>query len=295
MGFGLSRKIKSVRNSLFQYLKEIAPKLHNLILIFSTRCKFIYKINKKKKRKFYSNNLDEINKFEYKKTSQNNEDGIFDYIIQKLDLKKINFVEIGFDYYENNSINYLNKTNKGLFVDASYEKIFIFKNITNLFYKNKKIFFKNSFVNKDNINNIILEYFDSVEEIDILSLDVDGVDYYIFEKLKFRPKIICIEYNFWFGSELKCSIPYSETFKWEIGSTYSGASLNAICSLAFLKDYHLIALESSSVNAFFVRGDLKHHFKVLDPIKNFKNPIRYSIGKVKKTQIELLKKNLVFF
>ena len=46
MGFGLSRKIKSVRNSLFLYLKEIAPKLHNLILIFSTRCKFIYKINK---------------------------------------------------------------------------------------------------------------------------------------------------------------------------------------------------------------------------------------------------------
>ena len=295
MGFGLSRKIKSVRNSLFQYLKEIAPKLHTLILIFSTRCKFIYKINKKKKRKFYSDNLDEINKFEYKKTSQNNEDGIFDYIIQKLDLKKINFVEIGFDYYENNSINYLKKTNKGLFVDASYEKVFIFKNITNLFYKNKKIFFKNSFVNKDNINDIILEYFDSFEEIDILSLDVDGVDYYIFEKLKFRPKIICIEYNFWFGSELKCSIPYSEKFKWEVGSPYSGASLNAICSLAYLKDYHLIALESSSVNAFFVRGDLKHHFKVLDSIKNFKNPIRYSISKIKKTQIELLKKHLVFF
>ena len=114
---------------------------------------------------------------------------------------------------------------------------------------------------------------------------IDGVDYYIFEKLKFRPKIICMEYNFWFGSELKCSIPYSENFKWEIGSPYSGASLNAICSLAFLKDYHLIALESSSVNAFFVRGDLKHHFKVLDPIKNFKNPIRHSISKVKKIQI----------
>ncbi len=295
MGLGFSRKIISSRNTLFLKIKKIAPKLYYFLLKFLTRCKFFYKINKKKSKVFFSQNLDEINKYEYKKTSQNNEDGIFEYLINKLRLKELNFIEIGFDYYENNSINFLKKTNKGLFIDSSQDKVMIFKNITSFFYKKKKIFFKNCFVNKDNINEIISEYFTNKDEIDILSIDVDGVDYYILENLKTRPKILCIEYNFWFGNELKCSIPYSENFKWEIGSPYSGASLNAICSLASSKDYHLVALESSSVNAFFIRGDLKDKFSILDPKKNFKNPIRYDIDKIENTRSELLKKELVFF
>ena len=190
MGLGLSRKIISSRNNLFLKLKDIAPKLHYFLLIFLTRCKFFYKINKKKSKVFFSQNLDKINKYEYKKTSQNNEDGIFDYLINKLELKKLNFIEIGFDYYENNSINFLKKTNKGLFIDSSYDKILIFKKITSFFYKKKKIYFKNCFVNKDNINEIVSEYFSNKEEIDILSIDVDGVDYYILKNLKARPKIL---------------------------------------------------------------------------------------------------------
>lgn len=68
-----------------------------------------------------------------------------------------------------------------------------------------------------------------------------------------------------------------------------------MCSLALSKDYYLIALESSSVNAFFIRGDLKDKFSILDPKKNFKNPIRYDSNKIQNTRIELLKKKLVFF
>jgi len=85
---------------------------------------------------------------------------------------------------------------------------------------------------------------------------VDGNDYYLFENLKVRPKVICIEYNFWFGRDAKCSIPYDKNFTWEIGSTYVGASLNSLCELAKRKGYFLVALESHCVNAFFVRSDL---------------------------------------
>ena len=141
MGLGFSRKIISSRNTLFLKIKKIAPKLYYFLLKFLTRCKFFYKINKKKSKVFFSQNLDEINKYEYKKTSQNNEDGIFEYLINKLRLKELNFIEIGFDYYENNSINFLKKTNKGLFIDSSQDKVMIFKNITSFFYKKKKNFF----------------------------------------------------------------------------------------------------------------------------------------------------------
>ena len=295
MGLGLSRKIFSIRNTLLEKLKILSPKIYQYVITIATNCKFFYKLKKKKKFNFYSKNLDEINKYEYKKTSQNNEDGIIEHLINKLNIKNFNFIEIGFDYYENNLINSLKKANKGLFVDASNEKVLIFKNIIKFFFKKRKIFVKNSFITKDNINKIISEYFSNDEEIDFISIDVDGVDYYIFENLKFRPKIICIEYNFWFGKDAKCSIPYSENFKWEIGSIYSGASLNAICSLALSKDYYLVALESSSVNAFFIRGDLKNQFKILDPSKNFKTPLRYTENYMEELKGKLLKKDLVYF
>ena len=96
------------------------------------------------------------------------------------------------------------------------------------------------------------------------SIDVDGNDYYLFENLEIRPKIICIEYNFWFGPNIKCSIPYDKYFIWEEGTLYSGASLNALCSLAKTKGYHLIALDSNCVNAFFIRSDLKNQFEIID-------------------------------
>ena len=34
-------------------------------------------------------------------------------------------------------------------------------------------------------------------------------------RISLKPKIICIEYNFWFGPNVKCSIPYDKNFTWE--------------------------------------------------------------------------------
>ena len=153
----------------------------------------------------------------------------------------------------------------------------------------------NAMIHKDNINEIISKKFDAEDEIDFLSIDIDGVDYYVFENLKFKPKIVCIEYNFWYGKEVKCSVPYSEKFEWNMESFYSGASLKALCSLANSKDYHLIALDSSCVNAFFVRGDLRYLFKVLDSEKSFKVPLRYTKDKINNEKNKLLKRPLVYF
>ena len=57
--------------------------------------------NKKSTEK-YSNNLDNINNYEFRITSQNNEDGLIKFIFDTIDVKKINFIEIGFDFFENN-------------------------------------------------------------------------------------------------------------------------------------------------------------------------------------------------
>ena len=100
MGLKLSRKIRSGRNYILGLIKKINEPIYKKLIFIGTTLKFIYKINRKKNFRVGSKNLDSINKQEYKITSQNNEDGIIDYITSKLKLKDLTFVEIGFDYYE---------------------------------------------------------------------------------------------------------------------------------------------------------------------------------------------------
>ena len=294
MGLKLSRKIRSGRNYILGLIKKINEPIYKKLIFIGTTLKFIYKINRKKNFRLGSKNLDSINKQEYKITSQNNEDGIIDYITSKLKLKDLTFVEIGFDYYENNSLNLIQKSKKGLFIDGSKDKALLLNKILKFLYSNKDIKVINTFINKDNINDIISTNIEN-GEIDFLSIDVDGVDYYLLESLALKPKIICIEYNFRYGKKAKCSVPYSVDFKWDVGSSYSGCSLSALNSLAHSKDYHLIGIDSFCVNAFFIRGDFKSQFEILDPISSFKYPNRYTKERIEKEKKVLLSKELTFF
>ena len=293
MGIKLSRKTKRFRESILLFFKKRSFKLYKIIISIFSLLKFINKKYKKKTFVKYSENLNDINDYEFKKTSQNNEDGIIEFIFNKIGLEKINFVEIGFDFYQNNSLNFLDKVNKGLFIDGSEDKVIKFKSIISMLYPFKNISVVNKFIDKDNLNSIIGNYFRNDDEIDFFSIDVDGNDYYLFENLEVRPKVICIEYNFWFGPDVKCSTPYDKNFIWEIGSTYVGASLNSLCELAKRKGYYLIALESHCVNAFFIRSDLKNNFEIIDNIKYFRTPKYYSIDKIENEKKLLLENNKI--
>ena len=295
MGIKLSRKTKRFRESILFFLKKRSIKLYKIIISIFSLLKFLNKKFNKKSYIKFSNNLNEINNYEYKKTSQNNEDGIIEFIFDRIGLKKINFVEIGFDFYQNNSLNFLGKVNKGLFIDGSEDKVIKLKSIITLLYPFNNIGVIKKFIDKENLNSIIDDHFHNNEEIDFFSIDVDGNDYYLFENLEVRPKVICIEYNFWYGPHVKCSVPYDKNFMWETGSTYSGASLNSLCELAKRKGYYLIALESHCVNAFFIRSDLKNNFEIIDNIKYFRTPKYYSIDEIEKNKKLLLENKKINF
>jgi hypothetical protein len=295
MGIKLSRKTKRFRESILFFLKKRSFKLYKIIISIFSLLKFLNKKFNKKSYIKFSDNLNEINNYEYKKTSQNNEDGIIEFIFNRIELKKINFVEIGFDFYQNNSLNFLGKVNKGLFIDGSEDKVIKLKSIITLLYPFNNIGVIKKFIDKENLNSIIDDHFHNDEEIDFFSIDVDGNDYYLFENLEIRPKVICIEYNFWYGPNVKCSVPYDKNFIWETGSTYSGASLNSLCELAKRKGYYLIALESHCVNAFFIRSDLKDNFEIIDNIKYFRTPKYYSIDEIEKNKKLLLENKKINF
>jgi len=288
-------KIKKIRKNILIFIEKNFFNLYKIIIIFGGFIKFFNKINSKKKYTKFSSNLDKINNFEYQITSQNNEDGIINHIFDILKIDKLNFIEIGFDYYQNNSLAVLKRCNKGLFVDGDNKKVIILKNVLKLFYPATKITVQNALVDIDNINQIKEQNFNNQEEIDFLSIDVDGIDYYLLKEINFKPKLFCIEYNFWFGKDLSCAVPYKKNYSIDSLSNYVGASLKAITELANSKGYHLIALDSACVNAFFIRDDLKHNFEILNLEKSFKYPLKFDKEFIAVIKEKLLMKDLKYF
>lgn len=288
-------KIKKIRENILIFIEKNFFNLYKIIIIFGGFIRFFNKINSKKKYTKFSSNLDKINDFEYQITSQNNEDGIINHIFDILKIDKLNFMEIGFDYYQNNSLAVLKRCNKGLFIDGDNKKAIILRNVLKLFYPATKITVQNALVDIDNINQIKEQNFNNQEEIDFLSIDVDGIDYYLLKEINFKPKLICIEYNFWFGKDLSCAVPYKKNYSLDSLSNYVGASLKALTELANSKGYHLIALDSACVNAFFIRDDLKHNFEILNLEKSFKYPLKFDKELITEIKEKLLLKDLKYF
>jgi hypothetical protein len=94
------------------------------------------------------------------------------------------------------------------------------------------------------------------EEPDLLVIDVDGNDYWIWRALgAFRPRVVVIEYNGDLDPREPRVMPYTPGWEWDHTSGY-GASLAALEALGAEKGYRLVHTELAGVNAFFVREDL---------------------------------------
>lgn len=97
-------------------------------------------------------------------------------------------------------------------------------------------------------------------ELDVLSIDIDGNDYWVWEALEAaRPRVVVVEYNAVFGPERAITVPYAERrspYDAHPSGWYHGASLAALAGLGERKGYVLAGAESRGVNAFFVRRDV---------------------------------------
>jgi len=93
-------------------------------------------------------------------------------------------------------------------------------------------------------------------EFDLLSVDVDGNDYWIWKAIEhFRPRVVVIEYNSIFPPPVRWVMPYDPAARWTGNSNYS-ASLKSLELLGRAKGYSLVGCSFAGVNAFFVRNDL---------------------------------------
>ena len=103
----------------------------------------------------------------------------------------------------------------------------------------------------------------NTKDIDVISFDLDGNDYYFVEELlknKFKPKLFIVEYNGKFLPPIKWKIDYNETHQWD-GSDYFGASISTFNDLFENNDYKLICCNAhTGANAFFVKNDFANLF-----------------------------------
>ena len=111
----------------------------------------------------------------------------------------------------------------------------------------------------------IISNYTKNEDIGLLSIDIDGNDYWIWEAINvIKPRIIVAEYNSAFGATKKLTVPYKSDFVREqehFSELFFGASLAALCHMAEIKGYDFIGTTSAGVNAYFVRKDLSSPFK----------------------------------
>ena len=144
-------------------------------------------------------NIKNLNELDYKVFSQNGEDGIIDYLLYNLKIENPKFIEIGVEDYNEANTRFLFETtnSKGLIIDCidGFEEK-VKKNIT-LWKGDLKVF--KEFITDKNIINV-LEKFDFLKKIDLFSLDVDGIDYWIIKNLPAKfSKVVVLEYNSNFG------------------------------------------------------------------------------------------------
>ena len=199
----------------------------------------------------------DFRKVGFKVFSQWDEDGIIQYLINKIDIPSKTFIEFGVENYEESNTRFLLLNNhwQGMVLDASEADIRYVQ--TDRIHWEFDLQAERAWITRDNIDSL-LKRSGFPEDVGLLSIDINGNEYWIWEAIRsIQPRIVIVEYNSLFGLH-PVAVPYKEDFD-RTGAHYSnlyyGCSLGALQHLASRKGYILLGSNVWGHNAFFVRAD----------------------------------------
>jgi hypothetical protein len=197
-----------------------------------------------------------LSAYEYSLYSQNGEDGIIRYLFSEIGFQSRKFLEFGFGVTENNSLRLIMKEHfGGVYLDGNLTTVRRFNRLAQ-WLGHPEAQAHRGFLDLDNLKSII-QSTGLPHDIDFLSIDVDGNDYWFWKQIDFlNPRVVVIEYNASFGPDLKVSVPYDPSFdrhQKHPSGFYHGASFEALKDLGQQKGYRLVGCNSGGLNAFFVR------------------------------------------
>ena len=212
-------------------------------------------------------------------SSQNEEDGIIHAIFDTVGEGSRRFVEIGAGTNGGNSGFLASECGwSGMMLEANEDRLSKLK----MHFEPLGVTCLSDWVARENINDFIRNS-GCEGEIDLLSIDIDGNDYWIWEAVTAcSPRLVIIEYNSLFGPDRAVVVPYDPEFDRhrfveaaEGGHYYFGASLQALSRLAEQKGYRLILTEPRGVNAFFLRNDVGQEIPACDPSSAYRMLVKY--------------------
>jgi hypothetical protein len=190
----------------------------------------------------------------FRSFSQNDEDGILQEIFARIGVGASTFVEFGVeDGLQNNSRLLLYRGWRGLWIEADADAAHKVQSAFANELASKRLQLRSDFITRDNINELIASA--RLGELDLLSIDIDGNDYWIWQAVDSRPRVVVIEYNAKFRPPTTWVMEYNARHRWD-RSDYHGASLQSLANLGRGKGYRLVGSGLAGVNAFFVRDDL---------------------------------------
>lgn len=194
--------------------------------------------------------------------SQNGEDGIVAYLLERIGVANRQVVEFGIgDGRECCSATLLLHFGwGGLLMDgsaANAERARELHADTPAFVEGR-LAILHRLVEPDNVDELVSAHVDP--DVDVASIDIDGNDYWVWRALEsVRPRLLVIEFNSTFGPDRSVTIPYArgfERYRAHVSGFYHGASLAALARLGRDKGYRLVGCDSRGTNAFFVREDV---------------------------------------
>jgi hypothetical protein len=189
--------------------------------------------------------------------SQFDADGILREIFRRIGEEHRTFVEFGTgDGQENNTAYLLCQGWRGLWIEG--DQALHEAQLRNFAWalRGGTLACAQSFLTRENINDVVRGA-GFAGAIDLLSVDVDGNDYHLWEALTcVEPRVVVVEYNAYAPPPLRWIMAYNAEHRWDGRSTYFGASLASLEALGRRKGLRLVGCDVVGLNAFLVREDL---------------------------------------
>ncbi|HLP51895.1 MAG TPA: hypothetical protein VK154_13495 [Chitinophagales bacterium] len=213
-----------------------------------------------------NNSISNIQDAEFQVFSQWGDDGIIQYLINKVGVKNKTFIEFGVqDYSESNTRFLLMNNNwKGLIIDS--DKQFMDSVKHDAMYWRHDLTAHCAFITVENVNSLFTDN-GFKGNIGILSVDIDGNDYWVWENISsVDADIVIVEYNSLFGGKHAITVPYNPSFyrgNAHYSHLYWGTSVKALCHLAEKKGYIFVGCNSNGNNTYFVKKEKANGLKAL--------------------------------
>jgi hypothetical protein len=204
----------------------------------------------------------DLTRFEQRVFSQNGEDGVIAELLARVGVSSRWFVEFGIGPgVEGNCVLLADVFGwSGLFLESDDDD---FRALEQKYATNERVRTIRAAVTPDNVNDLLGSN-GAPHDIDVLSIDIDGHDYWVWRAIRsFTPRVVVIEYNSSLDPDSQLVKPLEASEPWD-GTTYYGASLGALCAVANDQGYTFVYTDLCGVNAFFVRDDLVSAVGVTD-------------------------------